>query len=40
MNQITDPLLLKETATRGQVAVVYGVMGLLVGALLLGKGGA
>lgn len=37
MNSITDPLLLKDTATRGQVALVYGLLGLAVGALFLGK---
>lgn len=33
MNQILDPLLLKDTASRGQVALVYGIAGLLVGVL-------
>jgi len=33
MNQILDPLLLKETASRGQVAITYGIIGLLVGVL-------
>lgn len=37
MEKITDPLLLKETATRGQVAVVYGVAGLILGALFFGR---
>lgn len=37
MEKITDPFLLKETATRGQVALVYGIAGLIVGALFLGK---
>lgn len=39
MNQITDPLLLKDTASRGQVALVYGLMGLFVGAIFLGNKG-
>lgn len=37
MEKITDPLLLRETATRGQVAVVHGIMGLVVGALFFGR---
>lgn len=37
MNAITDPLLLKDTATRGQVALVYGILGLAIGALVLGR---
>lgn len=37
MNTITDAIMLKETSTRGQVALVYGGIGLLVGALILGR---
>lgn len=37
MNQITDALLLKDTATRGSVAVTYGMIGLFVGVFFLGN---
>lgn len=37
MEKLTDAVLLKETAPRGTVAIVYGVAGLLIGMLVLGK---
>lgn len=37
MNQITDALLLRETAPRSQIAILYGVAGLAIGAFLLNK---
>lgn len=37
MEQITNPILLKEEATRGQVALAYGIIGALVGVFVLGK---
>lgn len=37
MDTITDALMLKDSATRGQVALVYGGIGLLIGALVLGR---
>lgn len=39
MDQILNPLLLKEEATRGQVALVYGIAGLLIGTLFLSRNG-
>lgn len=35
METITNALTLKETATRGQVAMVYGAIGLFVGVFFL-----
>lgn len=37
METITDALTLKETATRGQVALTYGVLGLFIGMFVLGS---
>lgn len=37
MNKVTDAILLKETASRGHVALTYGVIGLVVGAFFLGS---
>lgn len=37
METLTDALTLKETATRGQVAMMYGAIGLFVGMFFLGK---
>lgn len=37
METITNALTLKEEATRGQVAMLYGVIGLFVGVFLLGN---
>jgi len=37
MDVITNAVLLKEASTRGQVAMVYGLAGLLVGVLFLSK---
>lgn len=37
MNTITDAIMLRDTATRGQVAVAWGIAGLLVGVLFLGN---
>lgn len=37
METITDALALKDTATRGQVALTYGVLGLLIGVFVLGS---
>lgn len=36
MNKITSALLLKEEASRGHVAIVYGLVGLVIGTLVLG----
>lgn len=37
MNNITDALLLKNTATRGQVAVTYAIVGLLGGMIFFSR---
>lgn len=37
MNQLTDALLLREEASRSQIAILYGVIGLGIGAFVLGN---
>lgn len=37
MNELTDALLLKDTASRGKVAVTYGIVDLLVGVLVFNR---
>lgn len=37
MNQVTDALLLKDTASRASIAITYGIIGLVVGTMFLNK---
>jgi len=37
MNKVLDPLLLKDTASRGQVAVTYALLGLAIGVFFFGS---
>lgn len=37
MDKVTDAIMLKDTATRGQVAMIYGIAGLFLGAFVLSK---
>lgn len=37
MEKITDALTLKDTAPRSHVAMTYGLIGLFVGAFVLGR---
>lgn len=34
MNQLIDAAFMRETASRGQIAAVYGVAGLAIGLLM------